>query len=816
MKNTLLFTGLFFGCSLLSWSQNDPTIDDMYFENGNNFCYSGSYNTLVVIVTDSDGDVVNVDNIVFTNTYLDYFQSSVPETVGNTTTFYFDVFSTGAVGIGLVETESMDVTVSSISVVDPTNIDAATMGGLVVNGQVFVEFTVPVIETCNNALPLDLNQYVNPVGGYFNWAESATTFNYTYNSSNVFDPKKAYQVFEFDGGDGYYLQYYAVNANGCEDYVETAVNFNEAPEINMTPTNANCGSADGSALATITGFGAPYDVYWSTGKAESVSGTTTITNVSSGVYYLNVTDSYGCKAVKNANISDNDFTVTPTITESRCLGQPGTVDLNISIGAGSVDNIYWSNGQSSNILTAGPGEYSVAVHSTGNCNFFGTYEIADSALRVKLEDVYPNYDCLTTPSGYIDISTVGGTGLGTYAWAWDKDGVPGFSTNQDIFGIEGGVYKCTVTDMNGCSLTWSKTIENPNNVWLWTESVTQPTCGNSDGAIDIFVDEFGDVPTFYEWSTGATTEDLTGVPAGNYTLTYTDASGCTNYLTVKLTNVKPYQPSICLLTVDTSLIYNMVVWEKDPSQDIDGFNIYRETSVFGEFEKIVQRSYDLESFFQDNDASPVNRSWRYYITSYDACGGESYPSFIHKTIHVVASTSDGIDFDLSWDDYEGIAYTTVDLFRYDYVNGWTNIANLPYGTNSYGDTPPVVSGLDYMVSFNLTDACTSTKAQDHNSSRSNKTASTFNPGGSTAEIVDTDLGYISIYPNPANSFVILHLDNPELFQTYEVLDLNGKVIATEQVLTNNNEIDLTNFANGIYMIRLVSDSKIIVEKFVKN
>ncbi|MBK9591292.1 MAG: T9SS type A sorting domain-containing protein [Crocinitomicaceae bacterium] len=581
----------------------------------------------------------------------------------------------------------------------------------------------------------------------------------------------------------------------------------------MTVTPSTCLGATGSATAEINGFGSPFEVYWSTGYSTSTGGSTSISNLSSGVYYVNVTDIHGCKNVAKANISDSDISVSPTLTDVRCAGQPGSIDLTIIPSSGTVDEILWSNGSTAPIIAAGPGEYSVSIHTTANCNFFGTYSILDSALKVKLDDYYPNSNCLSAPNGEFYITTTGG--LGAYAWDWKKSGTTVW-TQEDLLTADGGLYTCTVSDGNGCSLTWAKTLENYNNVNLWADETVQPTCGNSDGSIDITIDGLYDTPSFYEWSNGATTEDLSGLAAGNYTLTYTDQAGCTNYLTIKLVNQRPYQPTICLLTVDTSLIYNMVVWEKDITQPVSAFNIYRETSVFGQFEKIVTRPYALESFFQDNDASPVDRSWRYYITTVDACGTESYGSFVHKTIHIVSSTSDGTNYTISWDDYEGISYSSIDLFRHDDVNGWELAANLPYGTNFYNEAPLVLAGLDYMVSFNLTNDCTSSKAQDHNSTRSNKTASSFDGGGSTAEIQDEDLGLISIYPNPANEMLTLHIDNPELFQTYEITDLNGRVIASGTILTNNTNIDLYSMESGVYMIRLISDDKTVVNKFVKN
>ncbi|MBL7900056.1 MAG: T9SS type A sorting domain-containing protein, partial [Crocinitomicaceae bacterium] len=565
--------------------------------------------------------------------------------------------------------------------------------------------------------------------------------------------------------------------------------------------------------ATLFNGMGPYDVYWSTGHAENDVTVTSVSNLSSGVYYLNITDLYGCKNVAKAPVPDADFSVSAISTESRCAGQPGLIDLTVSVTGGTVDDIFWSNGTTTEDLAAAPGEYSVSIHSTNNCNFFGTYEILDSALKVKLESMGANFNCLSGPNGYFDITTTGGTM--PYAWDWKLNGSSVYTT-QDISGIEGGMYSCTVTDDNGCALTWNKTLGNNNNVFLSVNSVTKPTCGNADGAIDI--DIFGgDVPSVYSWSNGYLTEDISGLVAGSYTLTYADQAGCFSYLTVKLENQKPYQPSICLLTVDTSLVYNMVVWEKDITQDVAGFNIYRETSEYGVFQKVATRPYALESFYQDNAASPVDRSWRYYMTTYDACGGESYGSFIHKTIHVVANTSNGVDYELSWDNYEGIDYSTIDLHRYDPTNGWVTIgSDLPYGTNTFPDTPPVITGLDYLVTFNLTNTCTSTKVQDHNSSRSNKSSSVFEGGGSTAQITDEELGFISIYPNPASDMLNLHVDNPELFESYTITDINGKTISSGTIFTNNSLIDLSTFEAGVYILQLNGSNKRVVEKFIKN
>jgi hypothetical protein len=812
MKRIITMALFFGGLVQTTNAQNDPVMDAIYLSDADPFCYNGSGKTLTVVVTDIDGDAVSINYPTYTNNYLEGF-NPMTSVVGNTTTYVFPISINYITPppAGVLSLEDLQVTATTSNGLDPTMAVNGSLSGIEVNGQIDVLFSTTLLEICNTGNPIDLTQYVVTPGGTFNTLLTPTP--YTYSDAPFLNPSAAYNVYIADDYS-YSVEYSLVDLpSGCIGTGYLPVSFWESPSITMTVTPSVCLGATGTASAEINGFGSPFEVYWTTGFSESTGGISAISNLSSGVYYANVTDANGCKNVAKANISDSDILVTPTFTDVRCAGQPGSIALSIMPSSGTVDEILWSNGTTTPTISSGPGEYSVSIHTTANCNFFGTYTILDSALKVKLDDYYANTNCLSAPNGEFYITTTGG--IGAYAWDWKKGGTTVW-TQEDLLAADGGLYTCTVSDGNGCSLTWAKTLENYNNVYLWTEEVQHPTCGNSDGSIDITIDNLWDTPAFYEWSNGSTSEDLTGLAAGNYTLTYTDQAGCTNYLTVKLMNQRPYQPTICLLTVDTSLIYNMVVWEKDITQDVTAFNIYRETSVFGQFEKIVTRPYALESFFQDNDASPVDRSWRYYITTVDACGTESYGSFVHKTIHVVSNTSNGTDYNISWDDYEGISYTSIDLFRHDDVNGWEIAANLPYGTNTYLEAPSVLSGLDYMVSFNLTDSCTSTKAQDHNSTRSNKTASVFNGGGSTAEIHDEDLGLISIYPNPASEMLTLHVDNAELFQYYEVTDLNGKVVSTGTIMTNNTNIDLFSMEAGVYLIRLVSDEKIVVNKFVKN
>lgn len=654
---------------------------------------------------------------------------------------------------------------------------------------------------CSNGNPVDPSPYVNPDGGIIEYTDGTML--------EMFDPEFYYS----DPGDG--IIYYYTDAYGCQNSNMEYITVSAAPSVFVGANSSSCGNADGSAVATITGDVPDFDVYWTTGFSENVTGTSIVNNLSSGTYYVNVEDVNGCKAVGIAQISDGDLDVTETINQESCDHQTfdGSILLDVLSTNGTVDYIFWSNGQTTEDLTNIPaGEYTVHIHTDMNCSGMYTYNVPSSApLGINVDALIPA-DCFATDGiGNSGIQITSWGGSGSYLWDWSNG-----ATTEDIANIPAGVYTCTITDqVYGCSWSWTKAVEDINAPYIYFDNVTQANCNVSNGSVDVSIWSPTTVISKV-WNNGYLTEDLSNVPAGIYQLTVTDINGCSSTNQIKIPNAKPYQPSLCLLTVDPSLIYNQIVWEKDITQDVAGFNVYRETSTFGVFEQVATRPYGLESLYQDNIASPVDRSWRYSITTYDDCGNESFPSFIHKTIHVVSNTADGTNFDLTWDDYEGIAYSTVDLYRFDATNGWMNIANLAYGDNLHTDTPPVIAGLDYMVSFNLSTPCTSTKAQDHNNSRSNKTASIFNPGGSTAQIIDEELGYISIYPNPVSDFVTLHVDKPELFQSYEITNLNGEIISSGMIYTNNTTLTTENLAAGVYLVRLISLDKIIVEKLVKN
>jgi hypothetical protein len=115
--------------------------------------------------------------------------------------------------------------------------------------------------------------------------------------------------------------------------------------------------------------------------------------------------------------------------------------------------------------------------------------------------------------GSYDIDTViGGTPPFTYAWSGPAPGP-----------VQPGTYAATVTDQFGCTGSDSVIVSEPPPITIDTAIILD--AGDVLGSIDITLTG-GTPPYSFNWSTGATTEDVTDLISGAYTVTITDDHGC--------------------------------------------------------------------------------------------------------------------------------------------------------------------------------------------------------------------------------------------------------------------------------------------------
>ncbi len=127
-------------------------------------------------------------------------------------------------------------------------------------------------------------------------------------------------------------------------------------------------------------------------------------------------------------------------------------------------------------------------------------------------------DCHGGATGSAVVTASGGAT--PYAYAWSNG-----AATATITGLIAGDYSVTVTDSEGCTATQSVSITQPEDLELMTAVTPVSDFDAGDGAIDLSVSG-GKAPYAYQWSTGATSQDLLGLSPGVYTVTVTDAAGC--------------------------------------------------------------------------------------------------------------------------------------------------------------------------------------------------------------------------------------------------------------------------------------------------
>jgi len=372
-------------------------------------------------------------------------------------------------------------------------------------------------------------------GGVFITASGGTTA-YTYNWSNGATTQNA------TGLNGGNYSVTATDANGCTATTgpHTVIEPNVLQVVVDTFKNESCdGIVDGFIHTSATGGTAPFSFLWSTNATTS-----NVTGLVAGSYSVTITDSNSCTAIDTVTINDiPTITVAVNLIDSvSCFGlSDGSIDLNISGGAPSYTYNWTTGATTQDLNNLAIGSYSITVTDSLGC------EVTDGAFDVLQPDSLllsasiSNVSCNGAADGSIAVTTTGGTPSYTYNWT------PNGATTEDLTNISGGSYSITVVDRNGCSFNLANLVVGEPTAIVLTSDSTAETCdGRNDGAINLTVT--GGEPSIagytYNWNTGTTTQDLSNISGGNYTVTVTDSLGCSQTLS---TNV--YDPAALNLAI---------------------------------------------------------------------------------------------------------------------------------------------------------------------------------------------------------------------------------------------------------------------------
>ena len=292
----------------------------------------------------------------------------------------------------------------------------------------------------------------------------------------------------------------------------------------------------GSVFTTsCVGLPYVYSMTWSNGGiTEDISG------LAANAYTLTVTDPGGCSVTSGPHTLTEPPALSIVIDSffnAGCLGL-GAAYSTASGGTGAY-TFQWSNAATTEDVTGlVANAYSVTVSDINSCTATNSVTISSPSSVSVTASVTSNYNgaqisCPASSDGIATAVASGGTPLYNYLWS---DG----QTTASASGLPAGNHSVTVTDNDGCTVTASVVINQPAPLVSVLDSIHDVNCNNgSDGAV-FFTSSGGTGALSFNWSNGATTEDITGLVANVYSVTVSDANSCS--VTASVTVTEPSSP----------------------------------------------------------------------------------------------------------------------------------------------------------------------------------------------------------------------------------------------------------------------------------
>ncbi|MEX0813215.1 MAG: T9SS type B sorting domain-containing protein [Chitinophagales bacterium] len=341
-------------------------------------------------------------------------------------------------------------------------------------------------------------------------------------NGTVFDTVAMPHVYEVPvaslSADSFELCAIVFNADtSCSDTVCTNfyVSAFASDSLIVEATDANCqGSDDGTLSIVVSGGSAPYFYQGDTLLVDTLL----LTDLSPGIYSDTIMDAFGCPAFFSDSISEPDPQLLwLDAMDISCFGaQDGMASAEFINATGTV--VYeWTGGLVGDTISGlDAGTYSVTATDQNGCTFIDSIEISE-----------PDPDTISVD--VIDAPCFGEDGSATvnpsfgnppYSYLWSDS-----STDPSV-SLPAGDYSVTVTDSSGCGQLGLFSINEPDELTFTSLSTNIECFGDSNGAINIFVNG-GTTPYTYQWDSNSVVgSNPTNLTSGIYNFSITDSNGC--------------------------------------------------------------------------------------------------------------------------------------------------------------------------------------------------------------------------------------------------------------------------------------------------
>ncbi len=334
------------------------------------------------------------------------------------------------------------------------------------------------------------------------------------------------------------------DANSCTTTQTFNITQPAALVVNLTSqTNISCnGGTNGAAVVNVSGGTTTYSYNWTPGNPTG-DGTASVSGLTAGTWTCTVTDANSCVATRTVNITQPNALVATPVSQTNISCNGGTNGAaTVSVTGGTTTYSYnWTPGNPTGDGTASvsgltSGTWTCTITDANSCTTTQTFNITQPSALVATPTSQTNILCNGGTNGAATVSVTGGTT--TYSYNWTPGNPTGDGT-ASVSGLTAGTWTCTITDANSCTTTQTFNITQPNALVATPTSQTNISCnGGTNGAATVSVT--GGTTTYnYNWTPGNPAGDgtasVSGLTAGTWTCTITDANSCTTTQTFNIT-----------------------------------------------------------------------------------------------------------------------------------------------------------------------------------------------------------------------------------------------------------------------------------------
>lgn len=311
------------------------------------------------------------------------------------------------------------------------------------------------------------------------------------------------------------------DANGC--FALDTIELTTVASISATLNDIEIcpGTNDGELIVeNLSNTVGNVNYTWA-GQTETSS---TLSNLGAGSYSVTISDDSGCDLVLNAQVNSSSLAATTTFTQDDC-GVVGIGTATVTPTGGTSPYSYaWSDANSQTLATAtglSQGNYKVTVTDANNCSIEESVDITQINGVTIIDATIVGESCLNANDASATINISGGTA--PFVYNWNNSSVS--STGPTAANLEPNTYNVEVVDASGCADNLEVVVEPNNGIQISANIIPVGCTGTTDGSIDITITADNPIANI-NWDNGMTTEDISNLSAGDYSVTLIDNTGC--------------------------------------------------------------------------------------------------------------------------------------------------------------------------------------------------------------------------------------------------------------------------------------------------